>query len=121
MIADLDTSHQLAINNTLFSKFSKEINEGFIQLLIPPSSIYEKFNDSCSLKRTFNDTLARVIWRSKLVLDVAYLMDYCKTLGDYYLHIEDDTPYSLKVHFLTTFLCFLPISQKIILLDQLAI
>ena len=65
----------------------------FIEFIHPPDSYYEKLSDPCTLARNYNDTLARVLWRSKLVLDGAYLMSYVRDMPyDYYLHLEDDTP-----------------------------
>lgn len=41
-------------------------------------------------KRTFNDTLDRVHWRTKQNVDFATLFSYCENISDYYMHVEDD-------------------------------
>ena len=43
-----------------------------------------------SVKRTYNDSLMRVQWRSKQNLDYAALIEFCANLSTYYLHLEDD-------------------------------
>ncbi|XP_060066271.1 alpha-1,3-mannosyl-glycoprotein 4-beta-N-acetylglucosaminyltransferase C-like [Ylistrum balloti] len=70
------------------TKFPKLIQNGFLQIIHPhDQSIYPDFN---KLKRTFNDTAARVAWRSKQNIDYAYLFSYSKNISRYYLHLEDD-------------------------------
>jgi hypothetical protein len=46
----------------------------------------------CNLARNFGDTLGRVLWRSKLVLDRAYALEYAfrHTFGSSYMCLEDD-------------------------------
>jgi hypothetical protein len=69
-----------------------------IEIIHPPDSYYELLSNPCTLSRNYNDTLARVLWRSKLALDGAYLMNYVKDMpADYYLHLEDDTPATVKI------------------------
>lgn len=43
-----------------------------------------------NLKRTYNDNLERVRWRSKQNLDYAWLINFCVNLSTYYLQLEDD-------------------------------
>ncbi|RWS07513.1 alpha-1:3-mannosyl-glycoprotein 4-beta-N-acetylglucosaminyltransferase B-like protein, partial [Leptotrombidium deliense] len=43
-----------------------------------------------SNKTTFDDPLYRVRWRTKQNLDFAFLMNYCKDRGEYYIQLEDD-------------------------------
>jgi hypothetical protein len=47
----------------------------------------------CKLARNFGDSLGRVLWRSKLVLDCAYALEHAlqTTHGDSYMRLEDDT------------------------------
>jgi hypothetical protein len=68
----------------------------FIEIIHPPDEYYSRLEDPCTLARNHNDTLARVLWRSKLLLDGAYLMQFLKDYpADFYLHLEDDTPASV--------------------------
>jgi alpha-1,3-mannosylglycoprotein beta-1,4-N-acetylglucosaminyltransferase A/B len=90
--ADNDFKHQFFLNQTLFKKYFKEIEQEVISITIPPKSLYRKLEDPCKLAKNYGDSLIKVLWRSKQSLDTAYLMDYCKDMGDYYFHIEDDTP-----------------------------
>ena len=41
-------------------------------------------------KRTFNDSLSRVHWRTKQNIDYAYLFSYSRNLSQFYMQIEDD-------------------------------
>lgn len=41
-------------------------------------------------KRTFNDSLDRVHWRTKQNIDFAAMFSYCEHLSEYYIHVEDD-------------------------------
>ena len=42
------------------------------------------------LKRNYNDAEIRVKWRSKQVVDFAFMFYYGRNLSDYYIQIEDD-------------------------------
>jgi len=93
MNAELDPAKQAQINKTIQTTFPRELINGLIEVVVPPLDHYDRIKDPCKLKRNFNDTMPRVMWRSKLVLDVAWLMEYCKDKGEYYLHLEDDAMY----------------------------
>jgi hypothetical protein len=43
-----------------------------------------------TLRQTWNDSMERVIWRSKQALDFAYLMEKGYDIADYFMLIEDD-------------------------------
>ena len=49
--------------------------------------------------QTFNDPVSRIKWRSKQVLDFAYLMELGMRDGDYYVQLEDDV--NAAKHYLT--------------------
>jgi len=42
------------------------------------------------MKRTFNDSMDRVHWRTKQNIDFATLFSYSAHLSQYYIHVEDD-------------------------------
>ncbi|XP_045177103.2 alpha-1,3-mannosyl-glycoprotein 4-beta-N-acetylglucosaminyltransferase A-like [Mercenaria mercenaria] len=70
------------------SNFNHTLETGGLQVVQPDISIYP--NLSKITRRTFNDTLQRVHWRTKQNIDFAYLFGYCEGISDYYLHVEDD-------------------------------
>ena len=85
-------------------RFPKEVESGKIALVsmgnntnwYPPSILLAGI-ERCSLKRNYGDKMSRVLWRSKLLLDSAYIMKRAyeraqDTGAVYYLHLEDDTP-----------------------------
>ena len=51
-----------------------------------------------NLKRNYNDAPERVYWRSKQVVDFAFMFYYGKDLAQYYLQIEDDVLSSMKLY-----------------------
>lgn len=67
--------------------FLTYIETGFITLVKVPKLYYPPLHN---LKRTFNDSIERVKWRSQQNIDYAYVMQYCHGKSKYYLHIEDD-------------------------------
>lgn len=74
-------------------KFPTELAIGKIRLISPPLSLYAPLltnNSNCRLRRNFGDNISRVIWRSKLVLDAAYLFYETHRLGDIAVRLEDD-------------------------------
>lgn len=69
--------------------FRPHLDSGFFQVIQSGPEIYPPM-DFALTKRTFNDSVGRVLWRAKQVIDFAFLFTYAKTLSDYYLVIEDD-------------------------------
>lgn len=69
--------------------FQPHLDSGFFQVIQSGPEIYPPM-DFALTKRTFNDSVGRVLWRAKQVIDFAFLFTYAKTLSDYYLVIEDD-------------------------------
>ena len=69
-------------------KHSEELQMGLLLVIRMPKTDF-LFQDK-SVKRTYNDSLMRVQWRSKQNLDYAALIEFCANLSTYYLHLEDD-------------------------------
>jgi len=92
--AERDLFSSRIVEEEIRSSFGKEISQGLLELVNIPSSFYPRtlVLEPCKLKQNFGDTLLRVIWRSKQVIDTVYLMNYCKDKGDWYLELEDDNP-----------------------------
>ena len=42
------------------------------------------------MRQTWNDEEQRVRWRAKQSLDFAFLMEYCRYFGEFYVQMEDD-------------------------------
>ncbi|RWS18963.1 Alpha-1:3-mannosyl-glycoprotein 4-beta-N-acetylglucosaminyltransferase B-like protein [Leptotrombidium deliense] len=66
--------------------FREYIKSGLLELISPPVSYYPEYSN----KTTLGDPLYRVRWRTKQNLDYAYLMNYCKDRGEFYIQLEDD-------------------------------
>ena len=76
-------------------EFASEVAAGLIEVVKPDPSFYPKFTN---LPLLWKDKPDRVKWRSKQCIDYALLFVYCRTLGHYYLQLEDDISVS-KTYF----------------------
>jgi len=63
------------------------VNCGLLQVISPPKNFYPSFDH---LQATLGDPPERQRWRSKEVVDAAYLMFHCRHMGNYYVMLEDD-------------------------------
>ena len=72
-------------------EFAKEVSEGLIEVVKPDFSFYPNLNN---LPLLWKDKPDRVKWRSKQCVDYALLFLYCRSLGNYYLQLEDDVSVS---------------------------
>ena len=86
-LADFDTTYNAGVVKVLTEKFMDYINMGFIQIIQATPDFYPPLTN---LKRNFNDKEERVKWRSKQVVDFAFMFLYAQNLSSYYLQIEDD-------------------------------
>ncbi|GFT04922.1 alpha-1,3-mannosyl-glycoprotein 4-beta-N-acetylglucosaminyltransferase C [Nephila pilipes] len=68
-------------------KFANNIESGLLQLYQVLPELYPRVNIT---RRTFNDSVERIEWRSKQVLDFAFLLMCSQNLSDYFLILEDD-------------------------------
>ncbi|KAK7068461.1 hypothetical protein SK128_008066, partial [Halocaridina rubra] len=107
--ADANLRSQRALN--LGVRYSKEIENGLLRVLQPPSILYPSI-DFTAIRRTYNDPVARVQWRTKQVLDFAFLFWYVWTRqpSTYYLVLEDDV-LSAK-HFVTAIKDFVSLHKS---------
>ena len=87
MLAETDKNYIENEAKNLFSSFTRQVNNGLLQVISPDPLVYPDFN---SLPPSLGDPQNRVTWRSKEVYDAAYLMYYCRNKADYYLMLEDD-------------------------------
>nr|CAB3263806.1 alpha-1,3-mannosyl-glycoprotein 4-beta-N-acetylglucosaminyltransferase A-like [Phallusia mammillata] len=86
-LAETDQEYTTAQIKKIYENFPYEVNSGLIQVITPPVNFYPEFD---VLPRTLGDPQDRVKWRSKEVLDAAYLMFVCRNKAKYYLMLEDD-------------------------------
>ena len=86
-MADFDETLKYAALTELSNGFKKHVDQGLLHLIFAPRGFYPPLSN---MKTKFGDSQQRIAWRSKLVIDFAFLMYYCKDLSRYYLHLEDD-------------------------------
>ncbi|XP_068718491.1 alpha-1,6-mannosyl-glycoprotein 4-beta-N-acetylglucosaminyltransferase-like isoform X2 [Montipora capricornis] len=86
-LADLDDSIKSIVLREISDQFKTHIDQGLLYVIYAPQEFYPPLSD---LRTKFGDTQQRVAWRSKLVIDFAFIMCYCRGLSQYYLHLEDD-------------------------------
>ena len=71
----------------LATEHGEHLESGFILLMEVEKSEYPSLTN---LKHNFNDDDSRVRWRSKQVLDYAFMFSAAKDMSKFYLQIEDD-------------------------------
>ena len=93
-LTDRNHTSALARSQDLFASFHKEISQGFLKIVAPPSNIYpvSLFHRKDPAQRLpYGNTLKRSQWQSKLALDFAYLFSIASNLkADYFINFEDD-------------------------------
>ncbi|XP_031550967.1 alpha-1,3-mannosyl-glycoprotein 4-beta-N-acetylglucosaminyltransferase A-like [Actinia tenebrosa] len=87
LITDFSPSSVQSVQRELFSAFPKEISSGLVRVIAAPRSFYPSLD---KVQPLWGDKPERIRWRSKQCLDYAYLFNYSKDLGQYYLQVEDD-------------------------------
>jgi len=75
--------------------YRAEIKEGLIKIITNPDPVkgHLQLVDRSKLTLRWQDSVDRVLWRSKQVLDVAFLLEECSKVAtpeSYFLMIEDD-------------------------------
>lgn len=80
--------HKVA--NELQTRFKQHINLGLIEIIAPPSILYEGLDTLRDQPDPMGDSSSHVRWRTKQNLDYAYLMMYAASRGLYYVQLEDD-------------------------------
>ncbi|XP_067940740.1 alpha-1,3-mannosyl-glycoprotein 4-beta-N-acetylglucosaminyltransferase A-like [Watersipora subatra] len=68
-------------------KFSSQIKEGDLEVILPPAKWYP---DLDHLPEKWGDDATRAKWRTKQNLDYAFMMLYCSHIGELYVQLEDD-------------------------------
>lgn len=86
-IAETDKNYVHAVAREVRLNFIEHLSSGFIEIIAPSSSFYSRLDN---LRTTLDDSPKRVRWRSKQVLDAAFLMSYARNRSQYFLMLEDD-------------------------------
>ncbi|XP_068200552.1 alpha-1,6-mannosyl-glycoprotein 4-beta-N-acetylglucosaminyltransferase-like isoform X3 [Palaemon carinicauda] len=87
---DVAVDERLQRARDLNQRYEREIEAGLLRVLQPAPDLYLSLNSTT--RRTYNDSVDRVKWRVKQVLDFAFLFWYTWTVqpSTYYLVLEDD-------------------------------
>lgn len=111
LLADADPALRTQRALDLSVRYSQEIQTGLLRVIQPPALLYPSI-DFTAIRRTYNDSVARVQWRTKQVLDFAFLFWYAWTRhpSSYYLVLEDDV-LSAK-HFVTAIKDFVSLHKS---------
>ncbi|XP_032239116.1 alpha-1,6-mannosyl-glycoprotein 4-beta-N-acetylglucosaminyltransferase [Nematostella vectensis] len=88
-LADRDPKKRRNLQEQLAQQFQTHIAMNRLHVIEAPDSYYPPLE---GLPLNHGDSEARVRWRSKLLVDQAFLMGYCSGMGKYYLQLEDDSP-----------------------------
>lgn len=91
MIAELNDQEYIEKTiNSISQLYKNEIEQGILDVIVPPNEYYPNLNDIQIKNNIYNDSFERVKWRTKQNYDFAYLMTYAWKRGVYYLQLEDD-------------------------------
>ncbi|XP_070567751.1 alpha-1,3-mannosyl-glycoprotein 4-beta-N-acetylglucosaminyltransferase C-like [Ptychodera flava] len=86
-LADMDVEIKSQTVEILKQKYSQYMWNGFLEVIEAPQSFYPPLEN---LKQKYGDSQDRIRWRSKQVVDYAFLFSYCQDISTYYLQLEDD-------------------------------
>ncbi|KAJ8258020.1 hypothetical protein GJAV_G00192270 [Gymnothorax javanicus] len=86
-LADFDTDWNERTARSISDRFHTPILKGQLLIIHAPQSAYPPLE---GLKRNFNDSAARVRFRSKQNIDYAFLLSFSANLSSYYIMLEDD-------------------------------
>ena len=86
-LADFDETRKSTALTEISIRFEKYIIQSFIRVIFAPKEYYPPLRN---VKKKFGDNPQRIFWRSKQIIDFAFLMCYCHGNSQYYLHLEDD-------------------------------
>ncbi|CAH1783373.1 unnamed protein product [Owenia fusiformis] len=86
-LADSDYDYNNRVEHMIIKRFGEYLDSGFIRIMQAEKAIYPALQ---KLKRNFNDSAKRVEWRSKQVVDFAFMFMYSREISEYYIQIEDD-------------------------------
>ncbi|XP_064116765.1 alpha-1,6-mannosyl-glycoprotein 4-beta-N-acetylglucosaminyltransferase-like isoform X2 [Macrobrachium nipponense] len=110
LLADADPRVRMLRASDLNQRYRKEVESGLLRVLQPPIELYVNL-DSIA-RRTYNDSVDRVKWRVKQVLDFAFLFWYTWIVNpsSYYLVLEDDV--LSATHFVSSIKDFVQVHEN---------
>lgn len=110
LLADTDPKVRMLRASDLNQRYGKEIETGLLRVLQPPLELYVNLNSMT--RRTYNDSVDRVKWRVKQVLDFAFLFWYTWSVhpSSYYLVLEDDV--MSATHFVSSIKDFVQVHEN---------
>lgn len=108
-LSDLKAEAFQSVVREVKSVFPNELNSGLMKIIKAPLSYYPTLE---GLPALWKDKPQRVKWRSKQVLDYAFLFNhvYNNYSAKYYLHVEDDL--IIKKGYLTHIIGFIKRNRK---------
>ena len=86
-LADKDPDYNQFVLTNLTQRYPEYLENGFMNIIQAPSDFYPDFKN---LKRNFGDSVERVKWRSREVIDSAYTYYMCRNFSEYFIQLEDD-------------------------------
>ncbi|XP_052802323.1 alpha-1,6-mannosyl-glycoprotein 4-beta-N-acetylglucosaminyltransferase-like [Mya arenaria] len=87
-LASFDKEFVNDIFTQVHTFYNESLESGLLQIIQPEPIIYHDMDNI--KKRTYNDSLERVHWRTKQNVDYGHLFGYCENISQYYIHLEDD-------------------------------
>lgn len=111
-LADSDLIKRRLLVAEVCRRYQSLVSSGSIAMVATPMDYYppQLTTNRCELSRIGTDSLRRTLWRSKQLLDSAFLMDYIGSNmrpnleKDYLLKLEDDSPVNPAFQPWTTYL-----------------
>ena len=86
-LADKDPDYNTELLQNLTLKYDEYLKNGFMNVITAPPNLYPSFEN---LKKNFGDSEERVKWRSREVIDSAYMYHQCVNLSTYFIQLEED-------------------------------
>jgi alpha-1,3-mannosylglycoprotein beta-1,4-N-acetylglucosaminyltransferase C len=86
-LGSFDKAQTSATAEQIFNKYGDYVESGFIHIVEALEDFYPNLNVQ---KQNYKDARDRIKWRSKQVVDFAYIFTYSQNLSKYHLQIEDD-------------------------------
>ncbi|XP_014665635.1 PREDICTED: alpha-1,3-mannosyl-glycoprotein 4-beta-N-acetylglucosaminyltransferase C-like, partial [Priapulus caudatus] len=88
LLCDTNATNRANTLAMIRENFASVVAEGSLQVA---QLVDEQRSATTSIsRRTYNDSAARVRWRSKQVLDFAFLLRYCANMSRYFMLLDDD-------------------------------
>ncbi|XP_045174878.2 alpha-1,3-mannosyl-glycoprotein 4-beta-N-acetylglucosaminyltransferase C-like [Mercenaria mercenaria] len=87
MVSDANKTYNNELSTSVYKRYKAFCDHGIIHVINTVDCIYP---DLDNVKRTFNDSQARLKWRAKQNIDFAFMMLYSRNVSEFYIQLEDD-------------------------------